>query len=700
MQDWVEKIRQELAPSHGRYQGALRTAFAATIAAALLLVLQVPMIAPGLYLIFMVSYDVPYLTFRRSVQEVTSQLIGVVIALTLIQITGNDPMARVLGIAAFTFISAFMLQACTARVVAMNIGIFPVLTLSLWEYHLPAKLLVYLSMAPVLTGAVSVGCKVAVEYLFTQRNPRRALRLERLARLKAMRTLFALYGNGASKAELEPAIASVSRLAFTGQSKMLSLLEEVESTPAHEDEEASFVPATIPALARMLDLAASFGRQHPDGADTADRGQALRIVAGLEAIEAHRLDQWEMHEHREAGRPPELLETFERALDNLGLTILQAQTRRREQQTEARELKPAALKPHPWFKADAWTNPEYMHYATRLSICCTLCYIIYNALQWPGISTATLTVMVAGLSTTGATNQKMLLRLVGVLFGGVLFGIGCIVFVYPFSDTLLPFLLSIGLVSFVAAWIARSAHLGYVGLQLAFSFYLTVFQEYAFPMGKTGERAHIDMAHNFAAPVVMTPGRDRLLGVLLALLVMWAVFHRIHPERAVEKMRRELAQLLRLVAEALPLFGKGASGRITALRDQAETIVVEVRALAEAIPYELDQNVGRDLEMSESIQSAISTAGSLLLHTAAASQHYGEEDASLQTAEDLKAKLTAGLLGLSAMLEDGLSQDESPPAPPPEIPAPTGEPAIPESLQEAAQAYSILHQQCMAIRAS
>lgn len=72
----------------------------------------------------------------------------------------------------------------------------------------------------------------------------------------------------------------------------------------------------------------------------------------------------------------------------------------------------------PWFKPDAWTNPEYRHYASKLSLCATLCYVIYNALDWPGISTATLTVLVAGLSTTGVTNQKMLFRIAGALIGG------------------------------------------------------------------------------------------------------------------------------------------------------------------------------------------------------------------------------------------------------------------------------------------
>jgi len=697
---WVEKIRRELAPTHGRFGGALRTASAATIATAILLTLQLPMIAPGIYLIFLVSYEVPYLTFRRSLMELATQCLGVAVALALIQITGNDPMARVLGIAAFTFLSAFLLQSCTARIVAMNIGIFPTLTLSLWEYHLPPKLLVYLSVAPIAAGAVAVGCKVVIEYLFTHRDPRRALDREMKARLKAMRTLFTLYCEDAARRELKQAIAVVSRFAFTGQSKMLSLLKEVESTPEPEDAEAHLLPAhilpaTIPMLAWLLDLAAAFGERNPDGIEVAKRAQARRIAAILEDIETNQLEVWEARENQQFEQDSDLLNRFFQGLYNLGEINRTAQMRQREHVHTA-----AAEKARdPWFKPDAWTNPEYVRFATKLSLCATLCYVIYNTLSWPGISTATLTVLVAGLSTSGTTNQKMLFRIVGALIGGVVFGIGCIVFVYPFADSLLPFLLSVGLVSFVAAWTARSAHLGYIGLQIAFSFYLTAFQEYAIPLGKLGEHAHINLAHKFAAPVILTIGRDRVLGVLLALVVMWAIFHRVHSERSIEKMQRGLAHLLRVVAELLPLFAQAATERVAALRDEAEATVVKMRGLAEAIPYELDHHVEQDLERSEAIQNAVSSAGSLLLHAAAQRPVREDEPAPRPSASLLAQKMSEGLRGISVMIEERRSVTEDSMATPMEVSLEHFGAAEPESARSVLEAYLMLHRQCAEIHA-
>lgn len=90
---------------------------------------------------------------------------------------------------------------------------------------------------------------------------------------------------------------------------------------------------------------------------------------------------------------------------------------------------------------------------------------------------------------------------------------------------------------------------------------------------------------------MLTPGRDRVIGILLALVVMWAVYHRIHPERAVEKMRHRPAELLRVVADIVPLLGRGSSDRITALRDKAGAIVSGVRALADERCIEIQANI-------------------------------------------------------------------------------------------------------------
>jgi multidrug resistance protein MdtO len=69
----------------------------------------------------------------------------------------------------------------------------------------------------------------------------------------------------------------------------------------------------------------------------------------------------------------------------------------------------------------------------------SLCYIIYNVIDWPGISTAVTTCLVTALSTIGPSRQKQILRLAGALAGGVLIGMGSQVFILPYVDSIAGF---------------------------------------------------------------------------------------------------------------------------------------------------------------------------------------------------------------------------------------------------------------------
>ena len=60
----------------------------------------------------------------------------------------------------------------------------------------------------------------------------------------------------------------------------------------------------------------------------------------------------------------------------------------------------------PFIIPGAMRNRANIAFALKLSLCATICYIIYRAVDWPGLSTSVITVMVAGLTTTGAMKQR------------------------------------------------------------------------------------------------------------------------------------------------------------------------------------------------------------------------------------------------------------------------------------------------------
>jgi multidrug resistance protein MdtO len=79
-------------------------------------------------------------------------------------------------------------------------------------------------------------------------------------------------------------------------------------------------------------------------------------------------------------------------------------------------------------------------------------------------------------------------------------------FVLPSLDSIVGFTLLFAVVSAVAAWfVTSSPRLNYFGRQMALAYYLTMFQ-------------------GFGASTSLGTSRDRLMGILLGLLVMWLVF--------------------------------------------------------------------------------------------------------------------------------------------------------------------------------
>ena len=84
----------------------------------------------------------------------------------------------------------------------------------------------------------------------------------------------------------------------------------------------------------------------------------------------------------------------------------------------------------------ALQQPQTIAFALKLSLCATLCYIIYQAVAWPGISTAVTTVLITGLSTSGATKQRLIFRLAGSFIGGLILGLGATVFLFPYMDSI------------------------------------------------------------------------------------------------------------------------------------------------------------------------------------------------------------------------------------------------------------------------
>ena len=167
----------------------------------------------------------------------------------------------------------------------------------------------------------------------------------------------------------------------------------------------------------------------------------------------------------------------------------------------------------------------------------SLCYFIYTALDWRGISTAVVTCILTALTTIGSSRQKQVLRIAGAMAGGLVIGMGSQVFILPYLDSIVGFTLLFVAVTFVAAWFATSGpRLSYFGIQLALAFYLINLQE-------------------FKMQTSLTVARDRVVGILLGLFMMWLVFDQLWSAPTVVEMRKSFISLFQLLAQLVRRTG-------------------------------------------------------------------------------------------------------------------------------------------------
>jgi len=220
------------------------------------------------------------------------------------------------------------------------------------------------------------------------------------------------------------------------------------------------------------------------------------------------------------------------------------------------------------FAADALSNPRYVQFALKATLASMLCYVTYTALDWPGIHTCMMTCAIIALGSAGATMHKGTLRLVGVAIGGSL-ALFAIVFIVPHLTTLPGLMLLFAPVIALGAWVAMGRErTAYIGLQIVFSFALAVLQ-------------------GFAPSTDVTEFRDRIVGVILAVMVMALVFTWVWPERAassmVESLRAALGRLKELAA---------GTANPRAVRAAAWQSLAEAERFAELAAFESESTAG------------------------------------------------------------------------------------------------------------
>src|SRR5271170_1225789 len=213
--------------------------------------------------------------------------------------------------------------------------------------------------------------------------------------------------------------------------------------------------------------------------------------------------------------------------------------------------------------ADAFSNPDYIRFALKVTLAVMICYFVMSMTDWPGIHTSVITAFFVALGTVGGTLHKTRLRFVGCLIGAGL-GLSAILLLMPLMTDLGDLLLLLAPVTLLAAWIGYgSERISYAGLQIGLAFYLVVLQGY----GPT---------------ISMYTARDRTIGILFGNIVITAIFTTIWPVSVANVVRANLARALEQLATLVGL-GARTDGDISQAAKSAEVAFGQAIGQARAV---------------------------------------------------------------------------------------------------------------------
>ena len=513
----------ELKPYPGRWRTALKMTAAAVLALCCSLAYQQAELLYGVLVAFFCVQDDWVKSVKIALGVPFLALIGLAYSLFVLSVFGFNPVVRFVAIVVVSFVSLFLVQAASAGQAWVLVGVLGESFLRSWDTAGPAEAHVEGSLLVILTLLSGGLAGTIISVLFAPGDRWGDLRCELATRFELAQTVVGQWPECATPETCKQILAQSA----TGADPMLEMLRAAEHKVPELLERHEEYVATIGIAVMLLDqltaLQASYGQQDEmptEPASVLARGfgaaaQAFRAGTAPTSFPAFQNDCWE-------GTPLEPLSS------TLGLLYgVFAGSAHLLHEIEDREKQP-------FLRPDAFTNPVYRNNAVKATAAAILCYIIMTASNYPGLGTSITTCFITALTTVGQSRQKQSLRILGNV-SGALFGLFAITWIVPKLNDIAGLSVLVAIGSFVAAWVLRSSsRLSYAGIQFLLCFYLVVL---------SGSSVNTSLI----------PARDRVIGVLLGVTVMWLVYDQIKPEWTHHAARVPLIEALESTARMAAL---------------------------------------------------------------------------------------------------------------------------------------------------
>ena len=572
---WLEQfLKHELSPYPGRAALVARMVIAATLAMVIGMVFRIPYTFQGAIYALIVSRESSQATFQSSASILALTGIGGAYLLASAWFVISIPTLHLLWVIASFFLGFYAISTIKNFAASSIFAITICIGVPLWDRHLSAETNVEDTLWLCLVSAIGVVVKVGVEILFSRIKPGEDVVASVADRLAAVENLLACFANNRSVDRLTQ--ADVERLAMVGTSMLRRILQRSAYAPNYAEQ----MGAVIALTGTLVELAANL--RSPTHLSGDDREQIRLLAENVGSVRSALLAEGTpllnvFHVTQESvPRPIPFVAEMEKTLQLMKEVLIGSQS------LSAFAPQPSSGDPPPtFFVRDALTNVRHIQFAVKGCFAASVCYIIYNGLDWPGISTAVTTCFLTALSTVGSSRQKQVLRISGALVGGFLIGMGSQVFVLPYVDSIAGFTILFILATAFASWFMTSSpRLSYFGVQVAVAFYLI----------------HLN---SFAIEPSLSIARDRVVGILLGLIMMWLGFDQLWTAPAVVEMKKAFISVLRLLAQfakepVSPDLGV-ARERSYSLRETINRGFDSARASADAVVFEFGPSRHQDL---------------------------------------------------------------------------------------------------------
>jgi multidrug resistance protein MdtO len=553
-------LRKELAPYPGRAAVVARMVISATITAILIVTWSIPFGAIGALCAFLLSRENPQATIKSGLYLLGAFVIGGLFIPVGARLFASIPITHFLWEGVSIFILFFLLRTLTNFVLALGMCAMVTNIFTIWYLPGPGEQNVETSLWQV--GAAGIGCLVtiAVELVFYSIRHGDEVIDGVDARLEQIEDLMNSYA--ANRPVSPETVNKLAQYAVVGVSALRThVARTATDPPAHGVRRNALVSIT----GRSIAFAAALSNMETPDIKPQRAAQLARHIAEIrQCLQTNRQpSSWEP-ETSGAGTPitSELEST---------ISLIPSVFSSEASIDPLLEVPDAPPSSNRIFVDDAFSNPEHLTFVLGATLAAMTCYVLYVSLDWPGISTSVTTCIFTALSNVGASRQKQVLRLAGAILGGFVFGLGAQIFILPYVDSIVGFSLLFAAVTAVAAWVSTSStRLSYAGLQIALAFYLIELSE---PRFQTS----------------LTIGRDRAIGVLLGISMMWLFFERFYPRPAGDEMVRIFVGNLRLMAELIMTSSDRDTATIIRVRKQRNQIYRQfgnMTAQADAVPFE------------------------------------------------------------------------------------------------------------------